>query len=78
MVSPTATLGLASTKIIQGGLLIYGIGLILQYYRRLIPNFSKWAKTLHMLIVPSAHQVKAQRADEEVKLTKFVWTPECH
>ena len=48
------------------------------YYRRFIPNFTKWSKPLNALIVPPAHQAKVRRGEmKKSELTEFVWSKEC-
>ena len=48
------------------------------YYRRFIPNFAKWAKPLHALIVPPSHQAKVRKGEmKKSELTEFIWTTEC-
>ena len=43
------------------------------YYRRFIPNFSKWSKPLNALIVPPAHQAKVHHGEmKKSELTEFV------
>ena len=48
------------------------------YYRRFIPNFTKWSKPLNSLIMPPAHQAKVHHGEmKKTELTKFVWSKEC-
>ena len=48
------------------------------YYRRFIPNFSKWSKPLNALIIPPAHQAKLWKGEmKKSELTEFIWTKEC-
>ena len=47
------------------------------YYRRFIPNFTKWSKPLNALIMPPAHQAKVCRGEmKKLELTEFVWSKE--
>ena len=48
------------------------------YYRRFIPNFTKWSKPLNALIMPPAHQAKVRRGEmKKSELTEFMWSKEC-
>ena len=48
------------------------------YYRRFIPNFTKWSKPLNTLIVLPAHQAKVRHGEiKKSELTEFVWSKEC-
>ena len=48
------------------------------YYRRFIPNFTKWSKPLKALIMPPAHQAKVCRYEmKKSELTEFMWLKEC-
>ena len=48
------------------------------YYRRFIPNFTKWAGPLHGLIIPAATQQKVwQGIMKKNEIPEFVWSSEC-
>ena len=48
------------------------------YYRRLIPNFAKWAGPLHALIVPASFKQKIHKGEmKKSDLPQFQWTPAC-
>ena len=48
------------------------------YYRRFIPNFTKWAGPLHALIIPASTQYKVQTGLlKKSDLLEFKWTEEC-
>ena len=48
------------------------------YYRRFIPNFAKWARPLHSLIVPASFKQKICKGMmKKSDLLEFQWTPAC-
>ena len=48
------------------------------YYRRFIPNFAKWARPLHALIVPASFKQKICKGEiKKSDLPEFQWTPAC-
>ena len=48
------------------------------YYRRFIPNFAKWARPLHSLIVPTIFKQKIRKGEiKKSDLLEFQWTPAC-
>ena len=48
------------------------------YYRRFIPNFTKWAGPLHALIIPASTQYKVRMGLlKKSNLPEFKWTEEC-
>ena len=48
------------------------------YYQRFIPNFAKWAGSLHGLIIPAATQQKVQQGImRKNEIPEFVWSSEC-
>ena len=48
------------------------------YYRRFIPNSTKWARPLHTLIVPASFKQKIRKGEmKKSDLPEFQWTPAC-
>ena len=48
------------------------------YYRRFIPNFTKWAGPLHALIIPASFKQKiCKREMKKSDLPEFQWTQAC-
>ena len=48
------------------------------YYRRFIPNFTKWAGPLHALIVPASFKQKIRKGGmKKSDLPEFQWTLAC-
>ena len=48
------------------------------YYCRFIPNFAKWAGSLHALIVPASFKQKINKGEmKKNDLPEFQWTPSC-
>ena len=48
------------------------------YYRRFIPNFAKWAESLHALIVPAFFKQRIRRGKmKKSDLPEFQWTRAC-
>ena len=48
------------------------------YYCRFIPNFAKWAGSLHALIVPASFKQKIRKGEmKKSNLPEFQWTPAC-
>ena len=48
------------------------------YYRRFIPNFAKWAGSLHTLIIPASTKYKVRVGMmKKSEIPEFVWSKEC-